>query len=84
MKHSPSRCRDLLERLSLYVDGELNARERRSLLAHLNRCPCCDEFARSLQRTVLLCQQVGKRRLPPDVRARARARIAQLLAGPST
>lgn len=84
MKHAPSRCRELLEQLSLYVDGELNARQRRSLVSHLRRCPCCEEFAASLQRTVLLCQQVGKRRLPADVRARARARIAELLAAENT
>ncbi len=80
MKHSPSRCRDLLERLSLYIDGDLKARERRALVAHLRRCPCCEEFAESLKRTVQLCHEAGKRRLPADVRARARARIAELMA----
>jgi len=80
MKHSPSGCRDLLEQLSLYIDGELKAAERRKLAAHLRRCPCCEEFAESLKRTVLLCQQAGRTRLPADVRARARARIAELLA----
>ena len=78
--HPPSRCRELLERLSRLIDGDLEARERRSLLAHLRRCPCCEEFATSLKRTVTLCQQAGKRRVPADVRARARARIAQLMA----
>ena len=79
MKHSPSRCRDLLERLSLYVDGDLKGAPRRQLIAHLRRCPCCEEFAESLKRTVILCQEAGRTRLPADVRARARARIAELL-----
>ncbi len=79
--HDPSRCRDLLERLSLYVDGELKGAERRALLSHLRRCPCCEELAESLQRTVRLCQDAGKRRLPAAVRARARARIEELMAG---
>jgi len=78
--HPPSRCRELLERLSRYIDDDLEPRERRSLVNHLRRCPCCEEFADSLRRTVLLCQEAGKRRLPADVRARARNRIAQLLA----
>ncbi len=77
--HSPSRCRELLERLSRYIDGDLEPRERRALVTHLRRCPCCEEFADSLRRTVLLCQEAGKRRLPPDVRARARSRIVELL-----
>ncbi len=81
MKHAPSQCRDLLERLSLYIDGDLKGPERRSLLSHLRRCPCCEELAESLKRTALLCQEAGKTRLPPAVRARARRRIAELLAG---
>jgi anti-sigma factor RsiW len=79
--HSRSRCRDLLERLSLYIDGDLTPRERRAVMAHLRRCPCCEEFAESLQRTVALCHEAGRRRLPPVLRARARARIGELLAG---
>ncbi len=79
--HDHTRCRELLERLSLYVDGELKGPARRSLVKHLRQCPCCDEFAKSLQRTVRLCHEAGKRRLPAAVRARARARIQELLAG---
>jgi len=74
-----SRCRDLLERLSRYIDGDLAPGERRSLMAHLRRCPCCEEFAESLRRTVEACHEAGRSRLPPDVQARARARIAELL-----
>ncbi len=77
--HGGTNCRDLLERLSLYIDGDLDARQRRSIVAHLRRCPCCEEFAESLRRTVQLCQEAGRSRLPAAVRARARARIAELL-----
>ncbi len=73
------RCRQMLERLSMYIDDELGARQARALAAHLRQCPCCEEFAESLRRTVTLCREAGKRRLPVDVRARARARIAQLM-----
>ncbi len=79
MKKSPH-CRDLLERLSLYIDGDLKGPQRRALMAHLRRCPCCGELAESLKRTVELCHEAGKTRLPAKVRARARARIAELLA----
>ncbi len=80
-RSSPSpHCRELLERLSLYIDGDLKGPQRRSLMAHLRRCPCCEELAESLKRTVLVCHEAGKTRLPAAVRARARARIAELLA----
>jgi anti-sigma factor RsiW len=73
------RCRDLLMRLSMYVGGDLAARERRSVIRHIDRCPCCDAFASSLRKTVVICRQAGRQRLPAQVRARARARIKRLM-----
>jgi anti-sigma factor RsiW len=74
------RCRDLLEQLSRYIDGDLTAVDRRTVTFHLKRCPCCEEFTAGLRRTVSVCRGAGRRRLPAGVRARARARIAELLA----
>ena len=74
------RCRSLLEQLSKYLDDELTPAQRRSLTAHLSRCPCCQTMADSLKHTVEACRKAGTTRLPADVRMRARARIATLLA----
>jgi len=74
------RCRQLMERLSRYVDGDLGGVERRSLVAHLRRCPCCDIVAKGLKHTVSLCRDASSTRLPPAVRAKAKARVAALLA----
>ena len=74
------RCRSLLEQLSKYLDDELPPAQRRSLSAHLRRCPCCQTMADSLKHTVETCRKAGTTRLPADVRVRARARIATLLA----
>ncbi len=78
--HAHDRCRELLELLSRYVDGDLSGPDRRRLVAHLNRCPCCQAMAESLQQTVDACRRAKGARLPSDVRARARARITTLLA----
>jgi anti-sigma factor RsiW len=75
-----NRCRSLLEQLSKYLDDELTPAQRRSLSAHLRRCPCCQTMADSLKHTVDACRKAGTARLPADVRVRARARIATLLA----
>lgn len=81
MTTQPSdRCRTLLEQLSRYIDGDLTPVERRSMSAHLRRCPCCQTMADSLEHTVEACRKAGAARLPADVRDRARARIATLLA----
>jgi anti-sigma factor RsiW len=73
------RCRDLLERLSMYLDDELPAPDRRTLETHLRDCPCCGDVLESLRQTVVLCHEDGRPELPPEVRARARARVAELL-----
>ncbi len=81
MNTTPSdRCRALLEQLSRYIDDDLAPAERRVLAAHLRRCPCCQTMADSLKHTVEACRKAGATRLPADVRVRARARIATLLA----
>jgi anti-sigma factor RsiW len=79
-KTGSGRCRSLLEQLSKYIDDELTPAQRRSLTAHLRRCPCCQTMAESLKHTVEACRKAGSARLPADVRSRARARIAMLLA----
>lgn len=80
MTDGAGHCRDLLEQLSRYIDGELHDVDRRAVTLHLKRCPRCEELVDGLRRTVLVCRDAGRRRLPRDVRARAKARIAALLA----
>jgi anti-sigma factor RsiW len=73
------RCRDFLERLSMYLDDELPAADRQGIERHLRDCPCCEEVLDGLRQTVIACHEEGKPELPPDVRRRARARVAELL-----
>jgi len=72
-------CRALLERLSRYVDDDVSAAERRSLVAHLRRCPCCSGIAESLKHTASVCRDASSTRLPAAVRRRAKTRITALL-----
>jgi anti-sigma factor RsiW len=74
-------CQSLLLELSAYLDGELSATRCRTIERHLAACPCCEELADQLRRAVSLCRQARQTRLPRDVRARAHARIEDLLAG---
>jgi RNA polymerase sigma-70 factor (ECF subfamily) len=79
MKHGGRSCRDLVATVSDYIDGELTSRRCRDLEAHLAQCPCCDRFAASLRRAIAVCRATGETHLPPTVRRRAQARIAELL-----
>lgn len=45
-------CRDCLDFLLRYLDGELPAEERERFEGHLSRCPPCDRYLRQYQTTV--------------------------------
>lgn len=73
-------CRARLEKLFTYVDDDLRGHARERLEDHLSKCTCCGGLERSLRRTIQACRAAGKYKLPKDVRARAKARIIDLLA----
>jgi anti-sigma factor RsiW len=73
------RCVEFLERLSRYLDDDLPCAERREIERHLRGCPCCADVLESLKFTVAACHEEGRPALPPAVRRRARARVAELL-----
>lgn len=74
------RCRNFLERLSRYLDGDLPAPDRRTIEKHLADCPCCEDVLDSLKETVALCHDKGRPGMPREVRSRARQRVRDLLA----
>ena len=61
-------CRSLFERLSEYLDGEIDAEGCADLDAHLADCPPCREFLESLRRTVRLVQSDPSAALPVEAR----------------
>jgi anti-sigma factor RsiW len=77
----PVRCLALLNRLSRYIDDELTPRQRRVIDAHCRDCARCKRMIAGLQRTVSLYRAGPCTQMPKATRARARARIAQLLDG---
>jgi len=74
-----ARCRTLLRQLSRHLDGDLTPARRRAIDRHLEACACCGPMAARLKKTLAACRAAGRMRLPRDVRARAKARIAALL-----
>ncbi len=72
------RCQAFLERLSMYLDGELAPPDRRTIEKHLRDCPCCEDVLASLKQAVDLCHE-ERPELPEDLRRRAQARMAELL-----
>lgn len=49
------RCRELCDRLSEYIDGELDSERQGAIEAHLAACPACRACAETLRQTIALC-----------------------------
>jgi anti-sigma factor RsiW len=62
-------CRELFERLSEYVDGELSEEICREVRQHMEGCDPCVAFAKTLKTTTELCRRLPSQPLPPEVEA---------------
>jgi anti-sigma factor RsiW len=55
-------CRELIETLAAYLDGELAPKPRAAFEAHLSLCPACVDYLASYRETIRL----GKQACDPD------------------
>ena len=52
MSSRPMSCRDVLDFLAAYLDGELGTRVREAFERHLARCPACVSYLESYRETI--------------------------------
>lgn len=73
------RCREVLEGLSAYLDGELPPSERTRVDAHLRACDRCQRFGGMVGAVVAALRRelADPPPLEADVAARLRARLAE-------
>ena len=69
------------EQLGDDLDGSLEAPERERLATHLEACPSCRAFGRTLRSTVALARQLPRAELPETVREGLRRRLATATGG---
>jgi anti-sigma factor RsiW len=62
-------CRELFERLSEYVDGELSREICEEINRHMEGCEPCVAFAKTLKKTADLCRRLPSHPIPPEVAA---------------
>jgi anti-sigma factor RsiW len=75
-------CRELFERLSEYVDGDLSQEICEEIRRHMEGCDPCVAFAKTLKATADLCRRLPSRAIPPKVAADLRAVLAAHLQKP--
>lgn len=59
MKNDQLNCRQMFERLSEYIDGELDAKLCECFDEHMQDCEPCQRFIATLRKTVELCREGG-------------------------
>ena len=72
-------CRQILAKISAYLDGELDATACDEVDRHCQQCAGCAEDVRGLRETIGLCHEVAAAPLPAELRHRALERVRQLL-----
>lgn len=64
------RCRDIVELLGDYLDGELGHSTAEALKAHLADCRECTAFINTYRGTVQMTRQLREEDIPPALRER--------------
>jgi anti-sigma factor RsiW len=70
MEHDHSMCQEILEHISEYVDGELEAALCAELEAHLAGCHNCRVLVDTLRKTITLYHTQAPSQLPSGVEER--------------
>lgn len=66
-------CKDSIDSLLPFLDGEMSPEDEEHLRAHLNGCQPCVEFVQSYRATSGLCRKALVKSMPPEVAGRLRA-----------
>lgn len=72
-------CQQLLAFLSDYIDHDLSEDLASEIREHASTCHDCHVVLDTLNQTVILCHEAGKRGIPLDRRADLFARLQQAL-----
>lgn len=78
--HDHHNCRELFEKLSEYLDNELDTASCDTIEAHLENCPPCQACLATLKQTVALCRELKSSAMPEAASNRLRAVIQRMMA----
>ena len=72
-------CKKYFDRISEYLDGELDASICEKIDQHLKDCPECQICFASLKKTVDLCKKMPLETIPKEVHDRLRKHLRHLI-----
>ncbi len=65
-EHPPGHCRDILERFSQYLEGDLDPDRGAQLERHLKECPDCIRTSEEFKELLDMCRKYGACKEVPD------------------
>lgn len=71
-------CRNVLEALSSYIDGELSVDEEQAIGQHLQKCNSCQQEHMDLKITVAIMHSLGPVEPPPDFRSQLETKLSNI------
>jgi anti-sigma factor RsiW len=77
-RHDHRHCLELFEKLSEYLDNELDEVTCKQIEEHVKECVACFVCLQTLKRTVDLCKQAGDRPIPKEFSRKLRKLIHNL------
>lgn len=60
-------CKDAIDLLGAYLDGELEEKVKAALEEHLGACTPCVEFVATYRQTPALCKKALEAKMPKDL-----------------
>ena len=66
-------CKIFYEKISAYLDGELDAETCKNIDRHLKVCPKCLSCFESLKKTIEISRKFPREKVPKEIRERLRA-----------
>ena len=76
--HDHKHCLEMFEKLSEYIDGELDQVTCDEIQRHAEDCVACFSCLETLKRTVALCKNVKEQPIPPNFSDKLKALIANI------
>jgi anti-sigma factor (TIGR02949 family) len=77
-------CIKYFDKISDYLDGELDSRTRAEIERHLLECPVCRDCVESLRKTLKLLKSSPNEPVPQDVKSRIRSALKDCIRGSSS
>jgi len=76
--HDHRHCLEMFEKLSEYIDGELDHATCAEIQKHAADCVACFSCLETLKRTVALCKTVSDKPIPQNLSAKLKEIIENL------